>query len=517
MIKVHNIWVSAFIVFVASACSLIIELVAGRIMAPYVGVSLYTWTSIIGVVLAGISLGNYLGGKIADRWGSRRTLGILLFLAGLSSLEILGAMALLDAQPFNLTLLPKILFLSAAIFFPPSCILGTISPVIVKLTLENLKEAGNIVGKIYAFGALGSICGTFLTGFVLIAWLGTRTIVFIVALILVAMAVAFGEWRRSKVDLAVMLIMLAGFSGYAYSEVQGGALQSRYLKETNYYSIKVVDTPMSDNTLRKDLVLDHLIHSYTWIDDPKRLGYDYERIYAEITKYVALTKTAGLKTLFIGGGGYTFPRYVEAVYPGSHIDVVEIDPEVTSTAFQYLGLRRDTTIRTFNQDARLFFDDNIRADGSAAVKYDLVMGDAFNDLSVPYHLTTYEFDLKIRNSLEPDGYYMANVIDNARSGEFLRGFANTLKQAFAHVYIFGIGSAWNSNVASTYVVLAGNTPLNVAQLTASSTNDTGRPVGTMMTQDELRAFLQRGRQIIFTDDYAPVDNLVAPLFIERGL
>ena len=296
VIKVHNIWVSAFIVFVASACTLILELVAGRIMAPYVGVSLYTWTSIIGVVLAGISLGNYLGGKIADRWGSRRTLGTLLFLSGLFSLSILATMSFLDAMPFRLSLVPKILFLSVVIFFPPSCILGTISPVIVKLTLENLKEAGNVVGKIYAFGALGSIVGTFLTGFVLIAWLGTRTIVFIVALILIAMAVAFGEWRRAKVDLAVLPIWLLGFGAFAFIQVQDGALQSRFLKETNYYSIKITDTPMSDNTIRKDLALDHLIHSYTWIDDPKRLGYDYEKIYAEIATYVARKKNSRLKT-----------------------------------------------------------------------------------------------------------------------------------------------------------------------------------------------------------------------------
>ena len=67
------------IVFVSSTCIMVLELVAGRIIAPYVGVSLYTWTSVIGVVLAGMSLGNYLGGGLADRWASPRLLGILVF------------------------------------------------------------------------------------------------------------------------------------------------------------------------------------------------------------------------------------------------------------------------------------------------------------------------------------------------------------------------------------------------------------------------------------------------------
>src|SRR5436190_16403587 len=87
--RLSNPWVACTIVFIASFCSLVIELVAGRIMAPYIGVSLYTWTSIIGVVLAGISLGNYVGGRIADRAASASTLGALFLLSGIASLAIL--------------------------------------------------------------------------------------------------------------------------------------------------------------------------------------------------------------------------------------------------------------------------------------------------------------------------------------------------------------------------------------------------------------------------------------------
>lgn len=508
MLKSNNIWISSFIVFVASACSLIIELVAGRIMAPYVGVSLYTWTSIIGVVLAGISLGNYLGGKIADRWGSRKTLGIILLLSGLLSLSILVTINYLNGLPFTVGLVERILILAFIIFFPPSCILGTISPIVVKLTLENLSEAGNVVGKIYACGALGSIFGTFLTGFVLIALMGTRAIVFTVAIVLLVMAIVFGDWRRTKVDLAALLLIFGGFAYYLYD---AGALQSPFLMETSYYSIRVNETKMSDNTIRKELVLDHLIHSYSWVDDPTRLEYGYEKVYAEISKYIA-RRDSNVSAMFIGGGGYTFPRYLETVYPSSHIDVVEIDPGVTQTAYGYLGLRPDTRVRTYNEDARMFFDDNAQG-----TKYNLVMGDAFNDLSLPYHLTTKEFNDKVRNTLTPGGFYMVNVIDNYKKGEFLRAYVSTLKRTFQHVYLFGLGNAWDFDGSSTYVVLAGDRPFDVEGFKqAASENGAQQLTSTLMPQAQLDEYLQQGRQIVLTDDYAPVDNLMAPRFTERG-
>jgi hypothetical protein len=161
-------WVGYVIVFVASACTLILELVAGRILAPYIGVSLYTWTSIIGVVLAGISLGNYLGGRIADRWPHRHTVGVLLAAGGLASLAILPliniATAIPTAQlvdPSNTLggvlpldraaiLIGRIVVITTLIFLPPSFILGMVSPVVIKLVLKDLEHSGGVVGKVTA-------------------------------------------------------------------------------------------------------------------------------------------------------------------------------------------------------------------------------------------------------------------------------------------------------------------------------------------------------------------------------
>ena len=510
MVRSSNIWIANFIVFVSSACSLVIELVAGRMMAPYIGVSLYTWTSIIGVVLAGISLGNYLGGKIADRRASHATLGILLLLSALLSLSILLTVNIMvdSLLPFTLPLPAKIVTLTALIFFLPSTVLGTISPVVVKLTLQNLAQTGNVVGTIYAFSALGSIVGTFATGFVLIAMMGTRSIIFWLSVVLLVMALVFGDWRRARVRYAVLTV---AFIAFAIVLAEGGALESRFLKETNYFSIRVNTREMDDGKTIKELVLDHLIHSYSSVEDPTYLEYGYEKIYAEITKYLA-QKDPVLKTLFIGGGGYTYPRYIEAVYPGSTIDVIELDPEVTRVAYEHLGLRPDTRIRTFNEDARAFFIEK-RADK----KYSLVMGDAFNDLSVPYHLTTHEFNRSVKEVLDPDGYYMVNVIDNFQRGEFLRAYVNTLKLTFQHVYVFGLGRAWEHDSSSTYIVLAGDAPFDLDEFQKVAT-DNGREhlTAAIMPPELLETRLNHGKVVYLTDDYVPVDNMMAPRFIERG-
>jgi len=136
-------WQACALVFISSACVLVIELIAGRIMAPYVGVSLYTWTSIIGIVLAGMSVGNYLGGVVADRHASRHTLGVIFVAGSVSCLFILVITDLVIGQTFRLSLLPRIVVYTTAIFLLPSLVLGMVSPLVVKLALADLQRTGN--------------------------------------------------------------------------------------------------------------------------------------------------------------------------------------------------------------------------------------------------------------------------------------------------------------------------------------------------------------------------------------
>lgn len=515
MLGRRYLWRSYFIVFVASTCGMTIELVASRILAPFLGVSLYTWTSIIGVILAGMSLGNYLGGRIADRSPRPQTLGTLFVLSGLASLSILALIGFVGGKAVNLQipLMAKIAFLTAIVFFLPSLLLGTISPVVVKLTLKDLRDAGSTVGKIYAWSTAGSIVGTFATGFVLISWFGTRMIVAGVAVVLLLMGVVFGElWRRERATTSAFLLLL--FLAFGYHLSTQNAFASPYWKESNYYSIRFFDqdTGQDGNRVRV-LVLDHLVHSFVSMDDPTHLEYAYEKVYADIVRYLSETRPQ-MNALFIGGGGYTFPRYMERVYPSSNLEVIEIDPEVTRVNYEELGLPRDTRIVTYNMDGRIFFDET----SAPRWKYDLILGDAFNDLSIPYHLTTLEFTRKLKASMKPDGFYLVNIIDNPQRGAFLRPYVNTLKQVFPHVTVAAVGDGWKASAQNTLIVVASEQSIDPTTFTKRLTEIYGgnEPVTHIMPEQELADYMAKGTQLVLTDDYAPVDQLIATLFDERG-
>jgi spermidine synthase/MFS family permease len=520
------------VVFLSSGCSLILEIVAGRILAPYIGVSLYTWTSIIGVVLAGISLGNYVGGHIADRWSSQRTLGIILLAGGLASLLVLpltlvagdsntlrvscsGGSPLGALCTPQLAIMVKIVLLTTLIFFLPSFILGMVSPVVVRLSLSNLATSGNTVGRIYAFSTLGSIFGTFLTGFWLIPAFGTREIVLGVGLLLVIMAVLLGNlWRVRgpsegfvNIGGAFLLFCLVGLIDRTQ------ALASGCYRETGYFCIKVYDQAHGDRVLRT-LVLDHLVHSYSDMSDPTYYEYAYIKVYAEMTDYVA-SERPDYRAIFIGGGGYTLPRGMETTYPQSSIEVVEIDPGVTQTAYDQMGIDPNGRIVTHNVDARLYFDQI-----QGGPKFDLVFGDAFNDLSVPYHLTTREFDRQVRNVLRDDGFYLVNVIDKLYGGQFIPSFVRTLKTVFPHVYVMSAGTPWLAQVSTpnTFVVVGTATPIDSERLKRAQTRSrAGSVVTNIMPSDLMEAWLATAPGVTLTDDFAPADNLIAPLFAERGL
>jgi len=491
------LWHPYLIVFISSGCIMILELVAGRIIAPWVGVSLYTWTSVIGVVLAGISLGNYLGGWLADRHASLRLLGSILLLGGLLSFGVLGVDALGQRIPGDWPLVVEILVLTTALFFIPCAILGTISPVVAKLAVRDLRQTGITVGRIYAAGTVGSIVGTFATGYFLISWFGTHTIVWGVALVLLFLGALLFLGKRWR----WMVVVVAILAGGSLLAPRLGRLRGPCTRETNYFCIKVQEEERNGEPVRV-LILDRLVHSYTSLDDPTRLVYGYEQIYAEIAAYRARDGDH-LRALFVGGGGYTFPRYMEAMYPDSDIHVIEIDPGVTQIAHTLLGLDQDTRIVTYNQDARIFMKKD------PAERYDLVLGDAFNDFSVPYHLTTKEFNDRVRAWLQDDGLYVVNIIDGPR-GDFLRAYVHTLQQTFGYVYLVPTIESWRESVRTTFVVIGSDVPLPPDASQGSSLL-----AQRLLSEREVNALLAADRTVLLTDRYAPVDQMLAPVFREE--
>jgi predicted membrane-bound spermidine synthase len=177
--------------FLGNGCLLVLELVAGRVLAPTVGVSLYTWTAVIGVVLAGISLGSWIGGKIADWRPARSILSLQFLLSAGASALVLVFDSNLDsvAAPFSWPTIWQVVWLTTLVFFLPSLLIGTITPMIIKLALTSLEVTGRVVGRIRAAAELGAIAGVFLTGFVLIQAFGTRSIVTAVAITLAVLGI----------------------------------------------------------------------------------------------------------------------------------------------------------------------------------------------------------------------------------------------------------------------------------------------------------------------------------------
>jgi spermidine synthase len=510
------LWKANAIVFIGSFCVMVIELIAARMMAPSIGVSLYTWTSIIGVILAGIALGNYLGGKFADKYPSPRVLVGIFILGSLLTVVILPLIKMLSehgnwfaAWPLMINFTLRTLI----IFFLPALVLSMVSPTVIKLALADLGKTGGVVGSIYAVSTAGAILGTFMTGFYFILWFGTRMLVWGVAGILMLMGIfILISWKIpaaekklvNVISWAVVLLVLG--SGTLFYFGAGNLWRVSYDEESNYYTINVYDDPGNV----KALALDHLIHSYVILDDPLYLKYDYLKIFTEIIGYNA-GDNAAPRLLHLGGGGYSLPRYMETVYPRSVNEVVEIDPAVTRIAHEKLGLSANTSITTYNLDARLFLKQKLGQD-----KYDFVIGDVFNDFSTPYHLTTVEFDQLISGQLKPDGIYMVNIIGDFQTGRYMPSFIRTLLQVFQNVFIVGPTDDWEHAGINTWVLVATDRVFDPADYRKMvGQNNAVTVVGYAYGGAKLEQYLAASNAMLLTDDHAPTDILVSELNRKR--
>ncbi len=508
-------------VFISSLCIMVVELVAGRLIARHVGSSLYTWTSVIGIVLAGIAAGNYIGGRIADRYPPKPALSSLFLLASATCLLIpllndrVGGAAILREMDWA----TRIAFHVFAVFFLPSTLLGMISPVAAKMAIEVSRQLGRAVGSIYSWGAVGSIVGTFLTGYFLIANMGTIAVLLSVSAVLLVMAIAYGAssllpWVWSGVLIACLTAAMAPFQ---WAQTAGGRLgfrsyTSEYVlfEEESQYSYIRVEEEVGDPGLRS-MTLDFLVHAYvdTFSDD--NLHYDYERIYAGVTEVAVNTlhPAGDARALFLGGGGFVYPRWYMRRFPSGYAEVAEIDPAVTRAAFETFDLEADTPIQIFNLDARNHVDDLIhRVDrGEQVEKFDLVYGDAFSHYSPPFHLTTYEFNEKLRSLMSDKSVLLANVIDVYRSGLFLGAMINTLERSFPHVFAFctSPGGPNEDDERDTFVVVASTKLLALKGL------DYEKYSAGLLAPEHMAKLRDRSKGFVLTDDYAPVDNFLAPV------
>jgi len=382
--------------------------------------------------------------------------------------------------------------------------LGTLSPQVLKLALTDLDHAGRTMGRLYAWSTAGGIVGTFLTGWVLISWLGVTTLVVCAGVGLLALAFVAGRaWRRPRFFGATLAsLALVGCVSYL------GGFTSRCTVETDYFCIKVTEAEHQGHPV-KDLKLDHLIHTVARMDDPGFFFYRHLYVQSDFIRRAA-ARTQTPQVLIIGGGGYAMPRWIETFVPQTRTEVVEIDPVVTRIALEEFGVKKDTKILSYSMDGRQFIQEQAQA-GS----YDLVIQDAVNDLSVPYHLMTREYKEHIRKLLKPDGIYLLTIIDDVPGGIFLRSAIATLRKVYPEVKLLREARD-PSKGRRVYVVAAAMQPLDITELDGIVKAQGGEGTHTAaLTDAEMAEYLNAGPALVLTDAYAPVDNLLGQLFWER--
>ena len=464
---------------------LILEILAGRLLAPYLGVSLEVFTGIIGVILAGISVGAWAGGRAADRGDPRRLIGPLLVAGGLTAIasplivDLVGPAA--STGPLS------IVMLSLLGFFAPAAVLSAISPIVVKIRLASLQETGSVVGTYSAIGTAGAIFGTFVTGFVLIAAFPTRPIVLAVGVVLVLLGVAMWVGRSvwTVAGSVGALVLLAGLVS-----VLDGPCQY----ETSYHCAEVVaDLERPSGRL---LVLDRGFNSYVDLEDPTHLEFRYLRLMVDLID--AEMPAGALEVLSIGGGGFTLPGYLDATRPGTEHRVLEIDASLLDIGRSDLG---------FADEAEVVIDDARRSIADVASgSVDVVVGDAFTGLTVPWHLTTVEFVEMIGKKLGEGGIYTVNVIDQPEA-RFARAEAATLIQVFDHVAIFAPPDYFTGARSGNYVLVGSDDPIDMDRIRSVLAARGGTEIG--LTGEDLTRFIDGAPPLI--DDFAPVDQMLSGL------
>jgi len=492
----------AFTVFLSSALLLVLEILAGRLIAPYVGVSLYTWTSIIGVILAGLSLGNWLGGIWADRGGNGRSVGLVLWLGGVYCILSLPALDWLGdlLQTAGMSLLGASFLYAAALFFVPAALIGVVTPLLTTLALRLDPRAGHVVGRMHALAAIGSIVGTFLAGYWLVQTFGTRAVVLGTAMVLFMLASPF--LRRGGRLVPAALVIAAVAAGGVLWQRQG--LASPCTRESGYFCIRVADhsadAPFGE---ARGLVLDHLLHGINHATVPAMLIAPYVHAMDELVyAHFGDRYEDGLSYFFAGGGAYSQPRAVQALSPRSTITVAELDPMVTLTAVEHLFLRPEN-MRVVHEDARLAL---AREPGP----FDVIVGDVFHDVAIPYHLVTRELADLVKSRLVPGGLYAMNVVDTFPDPRLIKAIVKTLREVFSHVDVWMEGMPEHPRV--TFVLTASDGPRLPETVTARAGFERA---WHRVTEKLMEIGTKPDELPILTDDYAPVERLIAGLLVGR--
>lgn len=494
-------------VFVSGAILMALEMVASRFLAPQYGNSIVVWASLISVFLAGLSIGYWLGGTSADRWPSLNGVAAVLIAASGCVLAVpLTAQWIFTIAPSDVR--TGSLVASILLFLAPTVLMGSVSPYAIRLDAADHERLGRSSGKLYAISTCGSIFGTIATAFWLIPHAGIDNLTYILGAVLAGLAGAVaiaGGARQRVIRIAVtagaagalligVVVVASDSTSWRSSHSTASATKVVYVHDSFYHHIVVSDTHGV-----RSLKFDDYVQSAMSIRDPLEAHTDYTD---HLHLGVALAHPRNV--LMIGLGGGTLVKQFLHDYPAVHIDVAEIDPEVIDVAGRYFSLPvGDPRTNIVAEDGRRFLQRSTR-------KYDLIVLDAFNRYSVPFHLVTREFFQLCRERLQPAGYLEMNFIvhPQGKANEALASVRETLSSVFSEQYAFNRDP--NSRLLRNWILVAGSGPqMRDAQLfaTIAAANDV-RQTYRALAAHYVASQPDRAAGKILTDQYAPIEEMM---------
>ena len=527
-------WFLILLVFVAGACSLAVELSASRLLAPYFGTSLFVWANLIGLILLYLTIGYYVGGRVADRYPRPAVLYSLTicaaFLIGLIpfiSRPILS-WSLSSFATYSISVFYGSLVAVILLFAIPMILLGCVSPFAIRLSVEQVGKSGRTSGQLYAISTAGSILGTFLPVLWLIPTYGTYRTFFIFAVSLLLVSIVgllitrMGHSqspgtpeppttrKRPGLDKSLLSILLLipmvlamlasqGPIKQADGSNGGGVLVAERESPYNYIQVVRVGDEMQ-------LVLNEGlgVHSIYNPDQVLTQGpWDYFMVAPYFNK-PPFTQDAVHKMAIIGLGAGTIPRELTAAYGPIPIDGVEIDGTIVDLARQYFHMN-EANLHVIVQDGRYFL-------ATTTQQYDEIGIDAYQQPYVPFQLTTVEFFREVRAHLTPHGVAVINAGRTCCDFRLVEALAQTMRAAFANVYIIDTQRFDNSLVIGTNAP----TTLNNFYINAAAiTNPLLKSVAyASMNYGNIRE--EKTTNVYFTDDRAPVEQLIDQIIFDAA-
>ncbi len=410
------------VVFMGGAGTLATEIAASRLLAPYFGSSTIVWANIIGLILVYLSVGYWLGGKVADRRPDPALLGRIVLVAALAIVvtpfiarPILDlAVEGLDAAAVGAVV--GSFFAALALFAIPVTLLGMVSPFAIRLAIVDVREAGSVAGRLYALSTVGSILGTFVSAIVTIPLIGTqRTMLGAAALLAFAGALLLGtRWQVATVAVAALLAVPAGTV-----KATPGLL---FEAESTYQYVQVLERSDGSRTLKLNEGV--AVHSL-WEPNSVLTGGEWDMFLL----VPPLLDRPVRDMAVIGNAGGTIARAFGTFYPEVRIDGVEIDPVVTDAGRRYLGLDENPNLNVVTQDGRPFLQETDR-------RYDVIVVDAYRQPYIPFYLATEEFFTLARDRLKPGGVLALNVARVPGDDRLSRAIGSTIRAAFPQAWVW---------------------------------------------------------------------------------